>query len=183
VKQLDDARMARDRDRAQLDSINAEIEVARLPGRDDQIRAAQAAVTAAQAAVAQADWKLGQKAGAAPSGASVVDTLYRPGEMVPAGLPVVKLLPPGNVKLRFFVPEEQVAQVAVGQAVSIACDGCGAPVPAHVTFISPQAEFTPPVIYSREQRSRLVFLVEARPDERAETLRIGQPVDVTRARQ
>jgi HlyD family secretion protein len=112
----------------------------------------------------------------------VVDTLYRPGEMVPAGLPVVQLLPQENIKIRFFVPQGMVAQIGIGQVVQVACDGCGPPVAATVRFISPRAEFTPPVIYSREQRARLVFMVEARPDERAEALRVGQPVDVTMVR-
>ncbi len=134
-----------------------------MPGRDDEIRAAEAAVTAARAALAQAEWRLAQKTGAAPTAGIVVDTLYRPGEMVPAGLPIVQLLPPANVKIRFFVPEEVVARIAIGQVVQVACDGCGAPVAATVRFISPRAEFTPPVIYSREQRARLVFMVEARP--------------------
>jgi HlyD family secretion protein len=181
AKQLEDARAQRDRDRAHLDEMGAQLEVARMPGREDQIRAAQAAVTAAEASLVQAEWRLAQMTGAAPGESVVVDTLYRPGEMVQAGMPVVQLLPPGNIKIRFFVPEEAVAQIAVGQSVRVACDGCGAPIAATVRFISPQAEFTPPVIYSREQRARLVFMVEARPDERALDLRVGQPVDVTKA--
>jgi HlyD family secretion protein len=178
AKQLDDARAQFDHDRARLDEMGAQLEIARLPGRDDQIKAADAAVTAALAALAQAEWKLAQKSGVAPAEGLVVDTLYRPGEVVPTGMPVVQLLPPANLKIRFFVPEESVARIAVGQRLRIACDGCGPPLAATVRFISPQAEFTPPVIYSREQRARLVFMVEARPDERAQALRVGQPVDV-----
>ncbi len=178
-KQLDDARAQRDRDQSRLAELDAQLEVARMPAREDEIRAAEAAVTAAGAALTQAEWRLGQKTGVAPQAGLVVDTLYRPGEMVAAGLPVVQLLPPANVKIRFFVPEQVVAQVTIGQTVRVACDGCGPPVDATVRFISPQAEFTPPVIYSREQRARLVFMVEARPNERPETLHVGQPVDVT----
>jgi len=178
-KQLDDARAQRDRDQSRLAEIDAQLEVARMPAREDEIRAAEAAVTAARAALTQAEWRLGQKTGTAPVAGLVVDTLYRPGEMVAAGLPVVQLLPPANVKIRFFVPEQVVAQITIGQTVRVACDGCGPPVAATVRFVSPQAEFTPPVIYSREQRARLVFMVEARPSERAETLHVGQPVDVT----
>ena len=178
-KQLDDARAQRDRDQSRLAELDAQLEVARMPARADEIRAAEAAVTAARAALTQAEWRLGQKTGSAPAAGLVVDTLYRPGEMVPAGLPVVQLLPPANVKIRFFVPEQVVAQVTIGQTVRVACDGCGPPAAATVRFISPQAEFTPPVIYSREQRARLVFMVEARPNERPETLHVGQPVDVT----
>ncbi len=181
-KQLDDARAQRDRDQNRLAEIDAQLEVARMPAREDEIRAAEAAVTAARAALAQAEWRLGQKTGVAPQAGLVVDTLYRPGEMVAAGQPVVQLLPPANVKIRFFVPEQVVGQMAIGQTVQVSCDGCGAPVAATVRFISPQAEFTPPVIYSREQRARLVFMIEARPNERAETLHVGQPVDVALVR-
>jgi HlyD family secretion protein len=181
-KQLDDARTQRDRDQNRLAEIDAQLEVARMPAREDEIRAAEAAVTAAQAALAQAEWRLGQKAGVAPQAGLVVDTLYRPGEMVAAGQPIVQLLPPANVKIRFFVPERVVGGIAIGQVVQVSCDGCGAPVAATVRFISPRAEFTPPVIYSREERARLVFMVEARPNERAETLHVGQPVDVALVR-
>jgi HlyD family secretion protein len=181
-KQLDDARAQRDRDRSRLDELDAQLQVAQMPARDEEIRAAEAAATAAHAALEQAEWRLGQKSGAAPAAGMVVDTLYRPGETVPAGLPVVQLLPPGNIKVRFFVPETAVPQIAVGEGVRVSCDGCAAPVAATVRFISPQAEFTPPVIYSREQRARLVFMVEARPDAHPEALRVGQPVDVTLVR-
>lgn len=176
---LDEWLAQRDRDQSRLQELDAQIRVARMPGRDEQIRAAEAAVTAAWASLAQAEWRLAQTTGTAPTGGMIVDTLYRPGEMVPAGLPVVQLLPPENIKIRFFVPQGLVAQIGVGQVVRVACDGCGPPIAATVRFISPRAEFTPPVIYSREQRARLVFMVEARPDERAEALRVGQPVDVT----
>jgi prepilin-type N-terminal cleavage/methylation domain-containing protein len=109
----------------------------------------------------------------------VTDTLYREGEWVPAGSPVVRMLPPKNVKVRFFVPEPQLGAVKVGQAVELACDGCAAKIAATVSFIAPQAEYTPPVIYSRENRSKLVFLVEARPSkDDAVKLHPGQPVDV-----
>jgi HlyD family secretion protein len=177
-KQLDDARAQRDRDRARLTEMDAQLQVARLPARADQIKAAEAAAAAAGAQLRQAEWRLAQMAGRAPADALVVDTLYRPGELVAAGQPVVQLLPPANLKIRFFVPEGRVAEVAVGQVVQVACDGCGPPVAATVRFISPQAEFTPPVIYSREQRARLSFMVEARPNARADALRVGQPVDV-----
>ena len=102
---------------------------------------------------------------------------YRPGELVPAGRPVVSLLPPGNIKVRFFVPETELPRIALGEPVSIHCDGCKAEVPAKVTFISRSSEFTPPVIYSLDERSKLVFLIEARTETPGE-LRVGQPVDV-----
>ena len=178
-KQLDDARSQRDRDRARIIELDAQLKVARMPAREAEIRAAESAVAAAKAALTQSAWRLTQKTVAAPASGLVVDTLYRPGEMVQMGQPVVQLLPPGNIKIRFFVPQSVVAQITVGQKIEVRCDGCAAPVPATIRFISPETEFTPPVIYSREQRSRLVFMVEARPDERATSLRVGQPVDVT----
>jgi HlyD family secretion protein len=178
-KQLQEARWQRDRDRARVDELDAQLMVARLPGRQDQIRAAQAAVTAARAALTQAEWRLGQMTIFAPGAGIVVDTLFRPGESVAAGLPVIQLLPPGNIKVRFFVPQAMVPRIAIGDAVRIACDGCAEPIAGTIRYISPQAEFTPPVIYSREQRARLVFMVEARPDQDPQSLRVGQPVDVT----
>jgi HlyD family secretion protein len=108
----------------------------------------------------------------------VSDTLFVQGDWVPSGAPVVSLLPPGNVKIRFFVPEPRLGAVAVGQKVSVGCDGC-APLTATISFIAPQAEYTPPVIYSKESRAKLVFLVEALPDAKdAAKLHPGQPVDV-----
>jgi HlyD family secretion protein len=97
--------------------------------------------------------------------------------MVPAGRPVVALLPPGNIKIRFFIPEGALPKIALGEAVTVRCDGCGDDIAARVTFISRSSEFTPPVIYSTEERSKLVFLVEARTDN-PQGLRVGQPVSV-----
>jgi HlyD family secretion protein len=136
-------------------------------------------VAAARAALDQADWRLEQKAQRAPQDGLVQETLFVQGEWVPAGAPVVNLLPPGNIKVRFFLPETQLGAVRIGQPVQMTCDGCGAAVSGAVTYIAPQAEFTPPVIYSRERREKLVFLVEARPAPADATrLHPGQPVEV-----
>jgi HlyD family secretion protein len=179
-QKLDEARAARDRDRSRVAELTADLATARSGARPDELRAAQAEAQAARAALAQADWRLRQKSVAATVAGSVSDTLFVLGEWVPAGAPVVTLLPPGNVKARFFVPETRLGEVKVGQAADLACDGCGAPIGARVTFIAPQAEFTPPVIYSKDNRAKLVFLVEARPSaEDAARLHPGQPVDVT----
>jgi HlyD family secretion protein len=130
--------------------------------------------------VAQSDWKLAQRAVAAPAAALVHDTYYTVGDFVPAGSPVVSLLPPANVKARFYVPETLLAKISAGLVVKLACDGCGEPVPATVDYVSNRAEFTPPVLYSKENRGKLVFLVEARPSPAdAARLKPGQPVDVT----
>ena len=104
------------------------------------------------------------------------DTYFVEGEWVPAGRPVAALLPPGNVKVRFYVPETVVGSLRPNQPLEVLCDGCPAPIPAAVSFISIQAEYTPPVLYSKESRAKLVFLVEARPAPGA--LHPGQPVDV-----
>jgi HlyD family secretion protein len=103
--------------------------------------------------------------------------MYRVGEWVPAGAPVVALLPPGALKLRFFVPEPLLAQASIGRALAISCDGCASGLTAQVRYVSPQAEFTPPVIYSNGSRSKLVFMVEAAPSDTS-ALKPGQPVDV-----
>lgn len=178
--QLDDARAAAQAAQAKVRELEAQVQVARLPGREQQIQAQSAQVEAARAALAQAQWRLEQKQVHAPQAGLVFDTMYRAGEWVPAGSAVVRMLPPGNVKVRFFVPEPVVGSLATGRKVSIHCDGCAADVPATVSFISTQAEYTPPVIYSNETRAKLVFMVEARPDAAdAAKLRPGQPVQVT----
>lgn len=178
--QLDDSRANLAIKSARVREVEDQLDVARLPAREDQIRAQSAQVAAAAAAQSQAAWRLNQKQLAAGQAGLVSDTLYREGEWVAAGSPVVRLLPPGNVKLRFFVPEADVGTMKPGHAVSVACDGCGTGVPAVVSFISDAPEYTPPVIFSTETRARLVFLVEARPTvENAARLRPGAPVSVT----
>jgi HlyD family secretion protein len=175
------ARAAWERDIARVEEMEAGIRAARQTvGREQTILAANAEAEASRAALAQSDWRLGQRSIAAPMKAHVHDTLYSEGEWVSAGSPVVSLLPPGNLKMRFFVPETAVGALKMGQEVLAACDGCGAPIAAKISYISRQAEFTPPVIYSREQRAKLVFLVEARPAP-ADALRLkpGQPLDVS----
>ncbi len=157
----DQIRTLRDHDRAQITALEAQLVTSGLGGREDAVRAAEAEVEAATAAVAQADWRRAQKRQAAPAAGGVHDTLFRVGEWVPAGAPVVALLPPANVKVRVFVPEPLAATLKPGQAVRVTADGL-APRPATVAFVSDRAEFTPPVLYSRDNRAKLVFLVEAR---------------------
>lgn len=178
-QQLDEAVARRDRDRARVNELSAQVAVANLPARADEIAAARAEAKAAAEALAQAQWRLDQKTQVAPGAGLVADTLYRPGEWVAAGAPVVSLLPPANVKVRFYVPETVVASVHPGMSATVRCDGCGAPIPVRVDFVAPQAEYTPPVIYSRENRAKLVFLVEARAVQPAAVLRPGLPVEVS----
>jgi HlyD family secretion protein len=178
-ERVDEAQTARDRDQARVAELRAQLATARLAARPDEIRAAQADLAAARAQAAQAEWRLTQKSIAAPMDGQVADTLYVEGEWVNAGMPVVSLLPPANIKVRFFVPQALVGSLSTGRAVRITCDGCDAPIEARVTWIAPQAEYTPPVIYSRETRSKLVFMIEARPASAdAVRLKPGQPVEV-----
>jgi len=180
-QKLDEAQATRDRDRARVAELAAQVSVANLPARADEIAAARAEVKAAGDALAQAQWRVDQKTQTAPVAALVNDTLYREGEWVGAGAPVASLLPPGNVKIRFYVPEPQLASLRVGAPVSVRCDGCASAVAATISFIAPQAEYTPPVIYSRENRAKLVFLVEARPASTDPALNPGLPVEVALA--
>jgi HlyD family secretion protein len=149
----------------------------------DQARAQRDADTAQVAALAaardKAKWAFDQKQQFAPTNAVVHDTLYRQGEWVAAGNPVVVLLPPENLKVRFFVPQEKLPQIKTGQTVSVQCDGLARAIHATINYISTQAEYTPPVIYSRETRANLVFMIEAKisPAD-APSVRPGQPADV-----
>ncbi|SAL33155.1 HlyD family secretion protein [Caballeronia telluris] len=178
--QLDDSRANADATAAQVRELTNQVEVARLPGRSQQIAAQRAQVAAAQASLAQTQWKLDQKRVVAPADGLVYDTLYRAGEWVQAGSPVVQMLPPQNVKVRLFVAEGIVGNIAAGRAMTVHCDGCAADVPVKVTYVSNKAEYTPPVIYSNESRSKLVFMVEAHPSVAdAGKLHPGQPVTVT----
>ncbi|WP_448205759.1 HlyD family secretion protein [Azospirillum sp. sgz302134] len=174
---LDTARAAYDRDRARLAELNAQLAVSNLAARPDQLRAAEEAVAQAEAALAQAEKRLAELAPLAPADALVEDTLFNPGEWVPAGSPVVSLLPFGNGKLVVFVPEPLMNRVKPGDAVRVRCDGCPPGLTARVTYVSPRAEYTPPVIYSVGSREKLVFRMEAKPEGGA-ALNPGLPVDV-----
>jgi len=174
------ARAAVETNTALVRQIESELVVAALPARDEQLKAQAEQVAADRAALEQATWKLQQKEIVSPRDGLVFDTLYREGEWVAAGNPVVQVLPPENLEVRFFVPEPLVGKLKLGQGVSVHCDGCASDIPATVTFISTQCEYTPPVIYSNENRSKLVFLVIAKPPvDKAVALHPGQPLEVT----
>src|SRR5580765_8880404 len=178
--QLEDSRANHAIKAARVRELQGQLDVSQLPAREDQIRAQDAQVAAARAASSQSSWRLDQKHVAATEGGLVVDTLYREGEWVPPGSPVVRMLPPQNVKVRFFVPQAVAGGLKPGRNVVLRCDGCGADVPAAVSYVADAPEFTPPIIYSNETRAKLVFMVEARPTpENAAKLRPGQPVSVS----
>jgi HlyD family secretion protein len=158
----------------------AQLATAQLGGRTDAIAAAEAEAAAAQAALDRAGWSVAQKSRAAPAVALVYDTLYREGEFVAAGQPVVSLLPPANLKVRFFVPEAAFAALKTGDSVKVALSGRSVLLDARISYLSPKPEYTPPVLYNRENRAKLVFMVEAVFDPAAAVdLHPGQPVDVT----
>ena len=176
---LDKARSTNDQNINRVAQLEADIKTAKLGSRDDMVVAAEAEVHAREAALAKAEWDLAQKRQDAPQDALVFDTLYREGEWVAAGKPVVVLLPPPNIKVRAFVPQAKSSTIHPGDKVRVYVDGVSAPFEGKVTYISPQAEYTPPVIYSRESREKLVFMIEARFDDAtAAKLHPGQPVDV-----
>ena len=164
---------------ARVAELAAAVRVAELPARRDERLAQQSNAVAASEVLRQSTWRTTQKQQSAPTASVVADVFFRQGEFVPAGQPVLSLLPPGNLKARFFVPESDVAQLHPGQNVMLACDGCGTPMAAQITRIATQPEFTPPVIYSNALRNKLVFMVEAKP-QAADALRLrpGQPLDV-----
>jgi HlyD family secretion protein len=179
TQSLDRARATRDQDRQRVAQLEADLKTAQLGSRPDQVAAAEANVRALEAALAEAQWNLWQKRQTAPQAGLVFDTLYREGEWVAAGRPVVVVLPPQNIKVRAFVPEPRIGAVRPGDSVQVIADGLGEPLAGKVSFISPQAEYTPPVIYSRESRAKLVFMIEI-VFEPAAAVRLhpGQPVDV-----
>lgn len=179
VDDLDRLRAAHDQQQALVDELAAELITARLGAREDAVQAAEADVAASRAVLSGAQWRLDQKRQAASAEAVVHDTLYRPGEWVAPGSPVAVLFPPGNLKVRFFVPQADLAQARPGGQVLVRFDGAPRAFPARISYVSTEAEFTPPVIYSQETRAKLIHLVEARfePGDHA-ALRPGQPVDV-----
>jgi len=179
VQSFDRARSTRNQDGQRVTQLEADLKTAQLGSRSDQIAAAEANVRALEAALVKAEWNLSQKRQTAPQAGLVFDTLYREGEWVAAGRPVVALLPPQNIKVRAFVPQTQIGAIHHGDTVRVFVDGLREPFVGKVSFISPQAEYTPPVIYSRENRSKLVFMIEAVFDPKtAANLHPGQPVDV-----
>jgi HlyD family secretion protein len=177
---LDDAQAQFKREDAHVKELEASLATARMPARTDEIRAAEADARAAKEVLAQSEWKLSQRAVATPAAGLVHDTYFVVGDWVPAGSPVASVLPPANVKVRFYVPEPLLGGLKLGQPVTVNCDGCAAPFTATVQFIADRAEFTPPVLYSKENRAKLVYLVEAKPSP-ADAIKLhpGQPVDVT----
>jgi len=179
------ARLSLDQALAQVDELEAKVDqfkfseaAATLGGRDAELAAAAARIAQAEASLAAARTRLADLAPTAPLTARVERTYFDAGEWVAAGQPVVSLLAPGNIKLRFFIPETDVAKARIGSAIAFICDGCGGDLAATITHVASRAEYTPPVIYSQGARAKLVYLVEARPATPVAALLPGLPIQV-----
>jgi HlyD family secretion protein len=146
-------------------------------GTQANLDSAVSALRVAEARVNTSETRLARRIGFAPVSGTVQQIYFREGEMVPAQRPVLSIMPPGNMKLRFFVPETELPNLAIGDEVRVTCDNCAADLTAKIYFIATTAEYTPPVIYSLEERNKLVYLIQARPS-RPDALRVGQPISV-----
>jgi len=175
--QMDNLRAATRSAQADLDAIDKQIAEKQLAAREDQLRAAQAQAEAAKSDMTQAQWTVNDRDVKSRLEGRVDERLREPGEFVAAGSAVLTVLPKGREFVRFYVPQADLPKLRVGQGVSITCDNCGAGLHGRIRFISQVAEFTPPVIYSVKERQKLMFLIEATPDN-PDALRAGQPVDV-----
>jgi HlyD family secretion protein len=177
--QLDSSQTHYDVAIAKTKELQNDLKTGKLPGRDQVIKAQAAQISYADATLQSANWKLSQTIGMSPGKSLVYDTLYNQGEWVEAGKPVVILLPPKNLKVRFFVPEGIVGKLKIGSKMQVSCDGCKDNIDMQISYISNQAEYTPPVIFSNETRNKLVFRVEAKPaNPNLLTMHPGQPVEV-----
>lgn len=178
---FDRVRLNHDSNATLIAETAAQLATAQLGARADVIAAAEADAAAAQAVLDRAGWAVAQKSQSAPRAGLIYDTLYREGEFVAAAAPVVALLPPENLKVRFFVPEAEFGALKAGDPVQITLTGRTDPIAARISYLSPRPEFTPPVLYNRANRAKLVFMVEALPVDAAvaRDLHPGQPVDVT----
>jgi len=179
--QLDESREAITVAEARLTATERQKDVAAMPARTPEIDAGERAVDAARAALDQARTRLTKYVVSAPVGGRIEDTHYEAGEVASAGAPVLSLLPDDARKLIFFVPEAARASLTIGATVAVACDGCPENLSARISFLGIEAEFTPPVIFSRENRGKLMFRAEAKLLGQAALLPLGQPVDVTPA--
>jgi HlyD family secretion protein len=179
--QLDEVRARHDVDAARVRELTGQLAVAEQSARPEQIRAQASQIAAADAARDQTRSRLEEKRLTAKQAGLIVDTLFREGEWVPPGSPVVRMLPPANIKIRFFIPQPSLSLLPVGTKLVIRCDGCATDMAAVVSYVSTEPEFTPPIIYSNDTRAKLVFMIEARPsDDAGRALRPGQPVTVGR---
>ena len=146
-------------------------------GTQATLDSAVSALRVAEARVNTSETRLARRKGFAPVAGTIQQIYFREGEMVPAQRPVLSIMPPGNMKLRFFVSEAELPKLSIGEEVKVTCDNCADDLTARIYFIATSAEYTPPVIYSLDERNKLVYLIQARPSK-PDALRVGQPVSV-----
>ena len=175
---LDTAQTALELADAAVEQAKANVAVAQLPAREETIRAAENQVRQTEAALETAKWRLSKRSIVAQVAGRIGDVIRNPGDVAGPSAPVLSLLPDGAVKLKLYVGEGQFSGIAVGRKLAVRCDGCPDDLTAAVSYVSPEPEFTPPVIYSLERRQKLVYLIEARPEASSEVLQPGQLVDV-----
>lgn len=164
--------------RDRVKELLSQLDSHKLPSRDDQIMAQKARVESTRKQLEKSEVELNKRTLYSIDPAMVYDVMYHPGEVVSPGQPLLSLLPQDAIKVRFFIPHKQLHKFALGQKIKVWIDGINQPVPAEIRFISPKAEYTPPVIYSKDQRERMVFMVEAVPLSEIQNLKLGQPVEV-----
>lgn len=175
---LDEAETRAETAAADLRQAEASLAVAHLPARAETIAAAAAQVSRAETALAEARWRLAERTITAEADGRIEDVIRKPGDMAGPQAPVVSMLPEGAVRLKLYVPEPALSDVQVGTRLAVSCDGCQPGQTATVSYVAPEPEFTPPVIYSLETRQKLVHLVEATPDAGSNALTPGRIVDV-----
>lgn len=175
---LDAAKANLEHEKQIQNQYEANLELAKLGGREDQIKAQKAQINSLSAKLKLAKWELAQKTVIAPSNGVIFDTYFRKGEFVGSQQPVVSLLAPENIRIEFFVPLNVAPQIHVGQKIQFTCEGCAANNSGIITYISPDAEFVPPLVYSRENYEKLVFRIKAQIAN-PQSFKPGQPVEVT----
>lgn len=175
---FDQAQTAVEVAEAEINQAEANLAVGKLPARPEEIKAAENQVKQAGTALEQAQWRLAKRSLTAPSAGRIDDVIRNPGDVAGPSAPVISMLPDGAVKLSLFVTEPSFSEVEVGKMLKVRCDGCPGGIEARISYVSPDPEFTPPVIYSLETRQKLVYLVEARPVGDTSPLQPGQIVDV-----
>lgn len=178
-QQFDQAKADYEAAQGRYKELIANLNEAKLGARTDVIKSANAAVGAAAAETSSAQWYLAKKTITAPADGVINDTYYNPGEFIAAGKPVASLLVPDDIRVIFYVPQAKLSHFALGQQISVHCDGCAKNYAAVISFIAPEAEFTPPTIFSEQERQKFVFRIEAKINpEDAKWLHPGQPIDV-----
>ena len=179
LAELEDIRDELTQKGAQVEELINQLKARQLPARQDEISKQRSMVAAAKLERDKALWDVQQTTIVSPVNAKVFDIIYRAGERPSAGKPIISLLPPENIKVRFFIPEAKLGKFKIGSKVKLICDGCAEPIAGVINYISPEAEFTPPVIYSTKRREKLIFMAEAIPAlQQAGRMKIGQPFDV-----